>query len=83
MQTTVQLSNGGRLVIPSKMRQALRLEAGSRMVAILDEVARSIRLVPVEEALDTLQIEAAELLRGAPSLAAELIAERRAEAARG
>ena len=83
MQATVQLSNGGRLVIPSKMRQTLRLETGSRMVAILNEVTRSIQLVPVEEALDALQLEAAEQLRGAPSLAAELIAERRAEAARG
>lgn len=83
MQTTVQVSNGGRLVLPSKMRKVLGLEEGSRMVAVLDEVARCIRLVPVDEALDELKAEAAELLRGAPSLAAELIAERRAEAARG
>lgn len=80
MHATVQISHGGRLVIPAKMRQALHLVDGARLVATLDEGRRALHLVPVEEALNALQAEAAVLLAGAPSLADELLADRRAEA---
>jgi len=79
MHATVQVSHGGRVVIPAKMRQALRLADGSRMVATMDEGLRELRLVPVEEVLDALQAEASALLAGIPSLAAALLADRRAE----
>lgn len=79
MHATVQVSHGGRVVIPAKMRQALRLADGSRMVATVDEGHRELRLVPVEEVLDALQAEASALLAGIPSLAAALLADRRAE----
>lgn len=79
MHATVQVSHGGRVVIPAKMRQALHLADGSRMVATMDEGLRELRLVPVEEVLDALQAEASALLAGIPSLAAALLADRRAE----
>lgn len=79
MHATVQVSHGGRVVIPAKMRQALRLADGSRMVATMDEDHRELRLVPVDEVLDALQAEASLLLAGVPSLAAALLADRRAE----
>lgn len=80
MQATIQLSPGGRIVIPARMRQALRLEDGARLVASWVEGTREVTLVPVDEVLDALQAEAAVLLGGHPGLAAELCAERRAEA---
>ena len=81
MNATIQVSHGGRVVIPAKMRQALRVADGSRLVATLDEDQRTLRLVPVDQALDALQARAAKWLAGTGSLADELVAERRAEAA--
>lgn len=81
MEATLQLAHGGRLIIPVKMRQALHLEEGSRVVARLKQ--GTLLLVPVDEALDALQTEASALLKGAPSLSAALIAERKAEARHG
>ena len=62
MHATVQVSPGGRVVIPAKMRQALHLADGSRMVVTFDTERRSLVLIPVDEALDRLQDEAAVLL---------------------
>ena len=81
MHATVQVSHGGRIVLPAKMRQALQVTDGSRMVATLDEGGRGLHLVRVDEALDALQARAAKFLAGTGSLADEVIAERRAEAA--
>ena len=77
---TIQVSKGGRVVIPAAMRKALQLEDGTRLVATLDPGSRTLFLVPVAEALDAVQARAALLLRGVPSLSAELITERRSEA---
>ena len=81
MHATVQVSHGGRIVLPAKMRQALLVTDGSRMVATLDEGGIGLHLVRVDEALDALQARAAKFLAGTGSLADEVIAERRAEAA--
>ena len=80
IHATVQLSPGGRVVIPARMRQALHLVDGSRMVVTFDPERRSLVLIPVDEALDLLQDEAAILLAGLPSLSDALLADRRAEA---
>lgn len=80
MVETIQVSKGGRVVIPAAMRKALHLEDGTRLVATLDPGSRTLFLVPVAEALDAVQAAAALLLQGVPSLSAELIADRRAEA---
>lgn len=81
IEATLQLTQGGRVVIPSRMRQALHLVEGSRVVAKLTK--QGLLLVPVDEALDQLQGEARKLLGGAPSLSKELLADRRAEVTRG
>lgn len=80
-EVTLQLTQGGRVVIPSRMRQALHLVEGSRVVARLTK--QGLLLVPVDEALDQLQWEARKLLAGAPSLVKELLSDRRAEVTRG
>lgn len=77
MQATLQVSQGGRIVIPAKMRQALGLGDGSRMVATMDPVHRTLRLVPLEDVLDAIQAEAGSLLAAVPNLAGELVGERR------
>ncbi len=81
IEATLQLAQGGRVVIPSRMRQALHLVEGSRVVAKLTK--QGLLLVPVDEALDQLQGEARKLLADAPSLAKELLSDRRAEVTRG
>ncbi len=81
IEATLQLAQGGRVVIPSRLRQALHLVEGSRMVARLTK--HGLLLIPVDEALDQLQEEARKLLADAPSLSAELMSDRRAEASRG
>jgi len=81
MSATIQVSHGGRIVLPAKMRQALRVVDGSRMVVTMDAGGRSLHLVPLEEALDELQARASRLLGGTGSLADALVAERKREAA--
>ena len=83
VRATIQLSPGGRVVIPAKMRQALHLVEGSRMTVTFDPAQRRLVLVPVDEALDRLQDQAATLLAGFPSLSEQLLSDRRAEVARG
>ena len=75
-----RLGEGGRFVIPAEIRKALRLQAGDEMLVGLE--GREIRLVPranaVRQAQDLVRCYVAPGRR----LADELIAERRAEAAR-
>lgn len=77
---TVKVSEGGRIVIPAAFRKALDLSVGDVVVLELDD--DTLRLQPraqrVQQALDRLY----EQVKGGPSLVDELIAERRAEAAR-
>jgi len=76
----VKVSEGGRIVIPAAFRKALDLSVGDVVVLELDD--DTLRLQPraqrVRQALDRLY----EQVKGGPSLVDELIAERRAEAAR-
>lgn len=74
------MNESGRIVIPANVRRALGLVAGERLVLRLGEdgeIRLSTRAVGVERVRRRL----AAALDG-PSLATELIAERRAEAAR-
>ncbi len=77
---TVTISEGGRIVIPAAFRKALDLSVGDVVVLELDD--DTLRLQPraqrVQQALDRLYVQ----VKGGPSLVDELIAERRAEAAR-
>lgn len=76
---TVQIAQGGRVVIPAKARQALGLAEGARVT--LEVYKDHLTIVPLDRALDAVLAKARGLLKG-PSLADELIAERQKEAAR-
>jgi AbrB family looped-hinge helix DNA binding protein len=78
---TSTVSNEGRVVIPAAMRKAMGLEAGSTVTFRLE--AGELVMTTRRAAIRKLQ----ELVRNAPikqagSVVDELIAERRAEAAR-
>jgi AbrB family looped-hinge helix DNA binding protein len=80
MAEVTRLSEGGRIVIPARLRRALHLKAGD---SLLIEIADGeLRIFTPERAI----LRARQLLgpypAGKPSLADELIAERRAEAER-
>lgn len=82
MQTlnfTVQIAQGGRVVIPAKARQALGLAEGAKVT--LEVYKDHLSIAPMERALDALLAKAKPLLKG-PSLSRELITERHEEAAR-
>ena len=76
---TLQIAQGGRVVIPAKARQALGLSEGVRVT--LEVYKDRLTIVPLDRALDVMLTKARSLLQG-PSLADELIAERRREAER-
>lgn len=79
MSVTVVMGKQGRLVVPSELRAALGLGPGDRLQVSLE--GKRLVLTRPGDALEELR----GLLDGVPSgrdLVAELIAERRAEAAR-
>lgn len=75
----IQLGAQGRVVIPAALRKALHLEQGDRLIA------RKVGDSLVLERREAVEKRLADRFRHIPqevSLADELIAERRAEAAR-
>lgn len=71
----------GRVVIPAAMRRAMRLDDEGRVTAVLDEDG-VLTLISPDAAIAKAQRYATMLDRGQGSVVDELIAERRAEAAR-
>lgn len=65
----------GWQVVPANVRKALNLKEGTALM--LEVEGSGMRLTPIDETIDRLQALAASLLKGSPSLAEELIAERR------
>ena len=74
------LASNGRVVIPAAMRAALGLKDGGRLVARLEDGA--IILEPIETSVRRAQALVAAYARPGVSMVDDLIAERRAEAAR-
>jgi AbrB family looped-hinge helix DNA binding protein len=74
------LGERGRLVLPAPLRRRLDLHTGDRLIASFD-AAGEIRLLPARDLARRLCGLYRDLAPGR-SLADELIAERRAEAAR-
>ena len=68
----------GRIVIPAPMRRKYGLTDGE---VVLDDQGPALRVLSVREAVQKIQAAAAPYLKGVPSLADSLSADRRAEAA--
>ena len=81
METTrVKVAEGGRVVIPAEYRKRLGLRVGDNVILQLDD--GEIRLYTVREAIRRAQEMVRRYVPEGVSLVDELIAERRAEAAR-
>lgn len=76
----IRLSEAGRVVIPVEMREALGLAVGDKLFLKLDEYG--LHVMTFAGAMQHLRDLVAPQLPVNRSLADELIAERRAEAAR-
>ena len=76
----VELGERGRVVIPAEVRQRLDLKEGERMVLVVQDDC-SMKLTPWKTVVDNAVGILAHLAPGV-SLVDELIADRRAEAAR-
>ncbi|MGI8925525.1 MAG: AbrB/MazE/SpoVT family DNA-binding domain-containing protein [Tepidiformaceae bacterium] len=78
--STVKISGGGRIVIPAEIRKALSLEVGDNVLLRVE--GAELRIISRPEGIRRAQARLRKYLAGGPSPADELIAERRAEAAR-
>ncbi len=79
-QTATKVDRHGRVVIPVEYRRALGLRAGDAVVVQLDDGA--LRILTRAQAIWRAQEIVAKYVSPERSLVDELIAERRAEAAR-
>jgi len=77
---TLRLGPGGRVVIPAVMREAMGLKQGDAMLARLE--GKELKLVTLLDSVRELQAITSQYVPEGVSLADELIADRRAEAAR-
>jgi AbrB family looped-hinge helix DNA binding protein len=80
MEFKIQITKGGRIVVPSKLRRALQIEAGDEIVLRLEE--GSLRLIPLHQAINLAQQAVRKYAHEGTSLVDELIQARRAEAKR-
>jgi AbrB family looped-hinge helix DNA binding protein len=76
----VKVGPGGRIVIPAKLREKLGVKPGDTVW--LEEDGEQLRITTVRQAIRRMQDLVAQYAPGDRSLADELIAERREEAAR-
>ena len=79
-QRATKVDRHGRVVIPAEYRRALGLRAGDAVVVQLDDGA--LRILTRAQAIRRAQEIVAKYVSPERSLVDELIAERRAEAAR-
>lgn len=77
---TTRMTEGGRVVIPAEYRRALGIRPGDRVIMQLEDGEE--RLFTLDRAIRRAQDLVAEWFPGDRLLSEELIAERRAEAAR-
>lgn len=74
------MHSGGRLVVPSLMREALHLHVGDRVLLRVED--GELRVIPQAEAIRRAQRLVAQYIPSSVSLVDELIADRRVEAAK-
>jgi AbrB family looped-hinge helix DNA binding protein len=75
-----KVDEGGRIVIPAEFRRALGWQPGEVVVLSLEE--GEVRVVSIDESIRRVQEWVRSFVPEGHSLSEELIAERRAEAAR-
>jgi bifunctional DNA-binding transcriptional regulator/antitoxin component of YhaV-PrlF toxin-antitoxin module len=81
MQTVhVMMGANGRLVIPARLRAALKMERGGALVASLEDGA--IKLEPLDKVIRRVQANVRRYVPQGSDLAAELSEDRRREAER-
>ena len=82
MQTSsrTKLTEGGRVVIPAEFRRALGVQVGDELILRLEN--GELRLLTLDRAIAQAQEAVRKYVPAGRSLVDELIAERRAEAAR-
>jgi AbrB family looped-hinge helix DNA binding protein len=80
VEVRAHVGAGGRVVIPAPFRRALKLQVGDEVLLVLD--GEEVRLLTVRGAVARVQ-EAVARYVTVPSLARELLADRRAESERG
>ncbi|MSQ11220.1 MAG: AbrB/MazE/SpoVT family DNA-binding domain-containing protein [Dehalococcoidia bacterium] len=78
--TKTRLGKGGRVVIPAQFRKAQGLNEGDHLLLIVED--GSLRLLTVAQAIKEAQALVRKLNPKGRRLSEELLAERRAEAAR-
>lgn len=78
MEFKTQITKGGRLVVPAKLRKALQIEAGDEVVLRLEK--GSLRLIPLHQAVSLAQETIRKYVPEGISLVDELIQARRTEA---
>jgi bifunctional DNA-binding transcriptional regulator/antitoxin component of YhaV-PrlF toxin-antitoxin module len=76
----LQIGSDGRVLIPAELRRQMKIDASSRLTARI--IDGELRLISPIAALDQLWRYVRENDKGTGSAVDELIAERRAEAAR-
>lgn len=79
-RVSLKVDAGGRILIPSPVREAMKIAEGDTVLAWLEN--GELHLVSPQVALRQAQELARKLISGAGTLADELIAERREEARR-
>ena len=79
MRQTVEISAGGRLVIPAAMRAALGMKIGDRVTLQLE--ANELHIYTFQEGLRRMRAIVRQFVPEGVSLVDELIADRRREAA--
>lgn len=79
-QANVSMAPNGRIVVPARMRAALGVERGGRLIARL--VGRTVVLESLDAAVRRAQASVRRYVAPGSGLVEELIAERRAAAER-
>lgn len=79
-RVSLKVDAGGRILIPAAVREAMKIGEGDTVLAWLED--GELHLVSPHVALRQARELARKLIRGAESMADELIAERREEARR-
>jgi AbrB family looped-hinge helix DNA binding protein len=77
LTTKTKVTDGGRIVIPAKMREELGIEIGQEVIVTLKKGA--VEISTPNEALFRLQKTVKKFVPGKTSLADELIHDRRKE----